>query len=146
MQFKLNVFKCTQKCWVSQLYSATPVFNVCVSVLFKRLFMQCRVFVMDLISFSVASRIERGLLILVPRPWMLCVNVKNRFHARISRSHNHKFALHVHVALTPIWNTYNRKSFVWLFALASHSRFKFTYRWNTGLMLVYAYTSKRCNG
>jgi len=53
---------------VSQLYSATPVFDVYVSVLFKRLFIQYRAFVMDLISFSVASRIERSLLFFVPRP------------------------------------------------------------------------------
>jgi len=48
---------------VRQLYSATPVFNVCVPVLFKRLSIQYKVMasVMDLISFSVASRIERGL-------------------------------------------------------------------------------------
>jgi len=75
---------------MGQLYSAIPVFYVCFSVLFKRLFIQYRAFVMDLINFSAASRIERGPLNFVPRPCMLCVNVKNRsdrFHARVSRSH-----------------------------------------------------------
>ena len=46
---------------MSQLYSATPVFSVCDPVLFKRLFIQHRAFAMDSVSFSVASRIERGL-------------------------------------------------------------------------------------
>ena len=68
--------------------SATPVFNVCFFVLFKRQFTQYRAFVMESISFSVVSRIERGLFISVPRPWMLCVNVKNRYMKRsVSRSH-----------------------------------------------------------
>jgi len=60
LQLKLIYFKCTQKLWVSQLFSATHVFNVCVSVLLKGLFIQYRAFVMDLISFFVASRIKRS--------------------------------------------------------------------------------------
>jgi len=117
---------------MGQLYSATPVFNVCFSVLLKRLFIQYRAFVMDSISFSVASRIERGL------PMFLAVNaVREReksLHVSPSRFTVtcHKFAFHVYVAFMSRSRRYGihtieNRSFDF-----SRSRFTFTYRWNTG--------------
>ena len=106
---------------MSQLYSATPVFNVWVPVLFKRLFIQYRAFVMDSISFSVASRIKEVFLFLFLArqccawTWKI-TTCSDRFHARASRSH----VINSRFTLTPIRNTYNRRSCVWFFTFALH--------------------------
>jgi len=89
------------------------------------------VFVMDLISNSVASRIERGLLIFVPCPLFntVCEREKiatcsDRFHARVTRSHiiNLRFTFTSRSRRYEIHTIENR-----LFDF-SRSRFTFTFQ------------------
>jgi len=110
--------------------------------LYSRLAIQYRAFLMDSISFSVASSIERG-------PFIFCSSSVNavpelkkittcsdRFNAGVTRPHvinsrftfksrSRRFGIHTYM--------YKRKSFVWFSCL----RFTFTSRWNTGLIHIY---------
>ena len=73
---------------------------------------------MDLISFLVASGIDRGPFIF-SSPVSAVRELEKSLHVAIGFTVTcHKYAFHVHVALTPILNSYKRKSFVGVFTFA----------------------------
>jgi len=115
MQLKLKCLMCTfqpgDDDWVCYLLQ-NQVFNIFDPVFFMRRLSRTGHFRMDSINFSVASGIDSGPFIFVPRPWM--PSVKKLLHVAIDFT----LTFHGHVALTTNWNTNNRTSFVWFFTFA----------------------------